>query len=101
MPALDRYSEGWVIDDKLRRTGIWRWGVCGVGLWGIGSALMLRGSWYTASTATENVTFVVLNALIGAVLGLLAGRFALPGQRQDPQKPGRTPVVPGALSGVR
>ena len=85
MPALDRYPEGGVIDDKLRRTGIWKWGVCGVSLWGIGSVLMLRGSWYTASTVSENITFVVLNALIGAGLGLLAGRFALAGQRQDPR----------------
>ena len=96
MPALDRYPEDWIIDDKFRRTGIWKWGVFGVSLWGIGSLLMLRGSWYTASTTTENITFVILNAVIGAVLGLLAGRFALPGQRQDPQRAGSNPVVPSS-----
>ena len=71
--------------DKLQRIGIWKWAVCGVALWGIGSLLMLRGSWYSTDTVTENITFVATNTLIGAVLGLLAGWFAVPTPR-DPRR---------------
>ena len=62
----------------LQRIGAWKGAACGVALWGIGSVLMLRGSWYSADTVTENITFVAVNTLIGAVLGLLAGWFAVP-----------------------
>jgi len=75
------------VDDKLQRIGVWKWAVCGVALWGIGSILMLQGSWYSADTVTENITFVAVNTVIGAVLGLVAGWFAVPKPR-EPRRPG-------------
>jgi len=75
------------VADKLQSIGVWKWAVCGAALWGIGSVLVLRGSWYSTETVTENVTFVAINAFIGAVLGLLAGWFAVRKQ-PDPRRPG-------------
>ena len=85
MAAPDRYPPDSAANGQ--HIGIWTWGAAGVALWGVGSLLILRGSWYSAGTVTENVTFVAVNMLIGAVLGLLAGWFAVPKQR-DPRRPG-------------
>ena len=78
--------------DELQRIGVWKWVACGVALWGIGSVLMVHGSWYSADTVTENITFVAVNTLIGAVLGLLAGWFAVPKAATRPAEAGVTVV---------
>ena len=72
-------------DDRIQ--WILMWGVCGSWLAGLGSGiLMVRGGWHSASSLAENVGFVVINACIGTILGLVAGWFAAPKQR-DPRKP--------------
>jgi hypothetical protein len=83
MISRDRYPQNYATDDKLQRIAIWKWGIGGGALWGIGSVLILRASWYTVDSISEHVTFVGVNALIGAVLGLLAGWFAMPTTRRE------------------
>ena len=82
MISRDRYPQNYAADDKLQRIAIWKWSIGGVALWGIGSVLILRASWYTVDSISEHVAFVAINALIGAVLGLLAGWFAMPTTRR-------------------
>jgi hypothetical protein len=95
MIPRDEHPHDDAVVDKLQHIGVWKWAVCGVALWGIGSVLMLSGSWYSADTVTEHVTFVAVNTLIGAVLGLLAGWFAVP----KPRDPRRLVVVAEPLLG--